>query len=133
MQASGCQEDEARLTTVPLPSEGSPAERFYFRKPGGNAVEWVTYWYHVFRFPGETTTSNGGINAFLGKFRTGRSGMTIQLFVPERTAADAATADEFAAAVEATVASQLLPTETTRSTRRVAFAMVNENLLRQSD
>jgi exosortase len=133
MRASGCQEDEARLATVPLPGEGSPAERFYFRKPGGNAVEWVTYWYHVFRIPGETTTSNGVLDALLEKFRSGRSGMTIQLFIPERTAADSAAADEFAAAVEVTVASQLLPPETTRSTRRAAFAIVNENLLRESD
>lgn len=132
MRSFGCQEDEGRKATVALPGEGQPADRFYFRRPAGTAGEWVTYWYHLFRSPVETEVTPGSMQALLGKFRTGRSGMTIQLFIPDRTEADSAAAAAFAAAVEATLADHLLPTYTTRSTHRGAFAIFNENNFRES-
>ncbi len=133
MRAFGCQEDETRKTTVMLPGEGSPADRFYFRKISGKTGEWVTYWYHVFLAASEAEAPADSMNSLLSKFRKGRSGLTIQLFVPERTEADAAAADEFVAAVEATIAAQLLPPLTRRSTRRGAFVIVTDATLRESN
>jgi len=133
MRSTGCQEDESRMTTVPLPGDGSPADRFYFRKPSGNAGQWVTYWYHVFDSEITAGASVGKLASYLKAFRRGRSGMTVQLFIPDRAESDAAAADEFAAAVEATLAHQLLPAETRRSTRRGAFLMVGNNTLRKTE
>jgi hypothetical protein len=93
----------------------------------------VTYWYHVFDSEIASKESVGKLANYLKTFRTGRSGITVQIFIPDRAESDSAAADEFAAAVEATLANQLLPPKTRRSTRRAAFLMVNDNTLRKTD
>ncbi len=48
MRAIGCQAVPDCNVAVPLPGDGAPAERLYFKQPSDGSGRWVSYWYHVF-------------------------------------------------------------------------------------
>lgn len=121
MRAIGCQEVPDRKTTVPLPGEGEPAERFYFQQPSDGSGRWVSYWYHVFD-TGEVR-QHAGLLRILAPPPSQRSGLTAEIFADELSPEDATGADEFAAIVEQALQSGMLPQITRRDHRRGSYLM----------
>jgi exosortase len=129
MRAAGCQESIDKRTVVDLPGEGQPAERFYFRQQSGRAGEWVTYWYHVFEPSADDQSQPSPTARLVERFMRIRSGITVELFFAEQTELDVAAADEFARGIESSL-TDLLPSNTRRSSRRKSFLMVTDTVIR---
>jgi exosortase len=132
MRSAGCQESLDKRTTVDLPGEGAPAERFYFRQQSGRAGEWVTYWYHVFEPSINDRIQPSATAKLVERFMRVRSGVTVELFFAEQTEADVAAADEFAKGIESSLA-ELLPPDTRRDSRRKSFLMVTDTVIRDAE
>ena len=121
MRAIGCQAVPDRDTTVPLPGDGAPAERLYFRQPSDGSGRWVSYWYHVFD-TGEPQRHTG-LMKLLALPPSLRSGLTAEVFASDLTPTDAAGADEFAALVEQALQASVLPKITRRDHHRGSYLM----------
>lgn len=132
MRAAGCQETLNKRTTVELPGDGEPADRFYFRQQSGRTGEWVTYWYHVFELSKDSVEKRPALAQLVERFQRVRSGVTVELFFTEQTEADIAATDELARGIESNLQG-LLPTETRRSSRRKSFLMVTDTVVRNTD
>lgn len=132
MRSAGCQEALDKRTTVDLPGDGEPADRFYFRQQTGRTGEWVTYWYHVFEPLVDVQKKSSPLKNLVERFQRIRSGVTVELFFSEQTAPDIAAADELARGIESSL-KPLLPPETRRSARRKSFLMVTDTVIRDAE
>lgn len=132
MRSAGCQETLDKRTTVDLPGDGEPADRFYFRQQSGRTGEWVTYWYHVFEPLGDSQEKSSPLKTLVERFQRIRSGVTVELFFSEQTEADVSAADELARGIESSL-QYLLPPETRRSSRRKSFLMVTDTVVRDAE
>ena len=107
MKAIGCQEVVDQTQQLTLPGSGQSALRLYFRQPANGSAQWVVYWNHV--FDAGKPVEHSPVLDLLAAPPSHRSGLTIEVFAPELTTADAAGADEFAARVNTAMQKSLLP------------------------
>ena len=124
MRAIGCVEEFEQRTELPLTDHPQPAQRFFFRNPGGRAGQWVYYWYYVFR----EAASNQPPTAWQRLLEKGgrmRSGMTVEIFAPQLADGDAARIDDFTRQLDRALQSHL-PQRAVRGSQRGSFLLVGD-------
>ena len=129
LRSIGHTEEREQRQSVPVPGDGAPVERFFFRRPNGHSGQWIYHWYYVFRDATDLQPSPTWWQRLQSNLRFHRSGLSVEVFAPKFSNSDRDAADEFARRVAEHLQPHV-PTTAVRRTARGNYLIVGSGKLR---
>ena len=95
LRTIGHTEERDQRQSVAVPGPGEPVKRYYFRRPSGQAGQWVYHWHYLFRDQFDLLASPHWWQRLQRSLRFHRSGLSVEVFAPKFSEVDREAADEF--------------------------------------
>lgn len=99
MAVAGNQEDRNVRQTLAVPGEGAAIQRYRFQGPSGS--QWIFYWHYT--LPSDSGYELDAMQQLYQRLHRRASSITVEVFAPSRSAADARSAEEFIPLLDAVV------------------------------
>lgn len=121
MAVAGQPEDRGAREPLALPGHAAPVQEFRYGRPGDYQL--VYYWYYTLSPPPDESVS--GLQRLYQHLRSRPGSVTIEVFAPEQSAADAEAARELVRLLDAAVQTHVGPTAV-RGSHRVTVSVIQQ-------